>query len=104
MVRVAAVVTALALVSCTKGWAQNLKSLPPDNHIEVSVGAYLIDFVGVDEENLIYTLDGYLTLERKDPRLSLQAAPALDRAGVTLGQIWSPKNHALKTRARAAAT
>jgi hypothetical protein len=67
-----------------------LRDLPAERPVRVEIAAYLIDFVRVDEENLIYTLDGYLTLEWKDPRLSLQAAPALDRAGVTLGQIWSP--------------
>jgi Neurotransmitter-gated ion-channel ligand binding domain/Neurotransmitter-gated ion-channel transmembrane region len=90
MVRVAAVVTALALVSCTKGWAQSLKSLPPNNHIEVSVGAYLIDFEEITEETLTYTVSAYVTATWHDPRLLKGSAPDLDRAAVTVDQIWWP--------------
>ena len=45
MIRVAAVMTALALVACTKALGPELINLSHrSNHIEVSVGAYLIDF------------------------------------------------------------
>jgi Neurotransmitter-gated ion-channel ligand binding domain/Neurotransmitter-gated ion-channel transmembrane region len=90
MIRVAAVVTALTLASCVNGWTQTLKSFPPGNHVEVSIGAYLIDFDDIAEETLTYTVSAYITATWHDPRLSKGSAADLDRAAVTVDQIWWP--------------
>jgi Neurotransmitter-gated ion-channel ligand binding domain/Neurotransmitter-gated ion-channel transmembrane region len=90
MVRITAVVTALVLISCTGGSAQSLKTLPPGNPAEVTVGVYLIDFDEIAEETLTYSISAYLTVTWRDPRLAKGSAPDLDRAAVTLDQIWWP--------------
>jgi hypothetical protein len=69
----------------------SLKGLPPGPRpVQVAIGAYLIDLEKIDESTLTHTIDGYLTLEWNDPRLSRAAAPDLDRSAMTLEEIWSP--------------
>ena len=65
--KIAGFVVAVCLVAGSVS-AQDVKSLPPgERPFPVSVGVYLIDFQKIDESALTHTLDGYLTLEWRDP-------------------------------------
>jgi Neurotransmitter-gated ion-channel ligand binding domain len=71
---------------------QGLRALPPGPRpVPVTIGAYLIDFEKIDESTLTHSLDGYLTLQWHDARLTREKLPPeIDRMAVTLDQIWSP--------------
>jgi Neurotransmitter-gated ion-channel ligand binding domain len=59
--------------------------------VEVSVGLYITNFVGIDETRETFEVGGYVTAQWQDPRLALpadqqQAAPRTFR----LEDLWSP--------------
>lgn len=84
-------VSALATSASAAPAAADLHSFPPGPRpLPVTIGAYLIDFERIEESTGTCTLDGYLDLEWVDPRLRLDAVPAIDRGRLTIADIWWP--------------
>jgi hypothetical protein len=85
-------VAAFVLILATgRSEARGVRGLPPGEvPVAVTIGAYLIDLVEIDEATLSYKLSGYLTLEWRDSRLGAERAPGIDRDSLTLDQIWHP--------------
>jgi hypothetical protein len=79
------------LMTGSAAFAQGRKTMPPGPRpLPVNVGVYLIDFEEIDELTLTETIVGYLMLSWQDPRLAKGLAPELDRASVSLDDIWNP--------------
>ncbi len=69
----------------------DLHSLPPGPRpLPVTIGAYLIDLERIEEATGTYALAGYLDLEWRDPRLSREVFPNLNRTHISLQDIWWP--------------
>lgn len=61
--------------------------------VDVAVGLYVTNFVGIDETRESFEVGGYLTAKWTDPRLSLPADAASDAPATRtfrMNQLWTP--------------
>ena len=90
-IRALPVVALFGLMTGPAAFAESLKTMPPGPRpLPVKIGVYLIDFEKIDELTLTQTIVGYMMLTWQDPRLAKGLAPELDRASVSLDDIWNP--------------
>lgn len=73
-----------------------VKPTPGSEPVEVGVGIYLIDLLNIDDTDETFTVDGILTLNWKDPRLSEKSLGySLENCNIHIQSIWYPDMQAI---------
>jgi hypothetical protein len=74
----------------------NSKPPPASEPTEVGVGVFFINLLSIDDVNETFTIDGILTLNWKDPRLSKNSLGfSANKCDPSVSEIWSPALQAL---------
>ena len=81
---------------------ESLTDVRPDadgDPIRVNLGIFLVDLVDIDELRESFTVDFFVKLRWRDPRLSVAAlGRALDDCTLELAEIWHPDVHPVNQR------
>ena len=81
---------------------ESLTDIRPDadgDPIRVNLGIFLVDLVDIDELRESFTVDFFVRLRWRDPRLSVAAlGHALDDCTLELADIWHPDVHPVNQR------
>lgn len=74
----------------------DIKPTPGKEPVEVGVGVYLIDLLDIDDTDETFTVDGILSLNWKDPRLSEKSLGySLEECNIHIESIWYPDMQAI---------